>query len=188
VSRVAPGPPWRRLAAWGVDWLVISAYAAALVPLGLLLVEHSVRLPPLGWNAVSFLLLVLPATVWAAAWERSRRGATPGKRLLKLRVRTLSGGRPGWGPALARNTIKIAVPWEAGHTAAFLLADPGASGAASAIGMASALVACTVAAVHVATLFIGTGRTGYDRATGTEVLSVDGSTVSSRESSPGRRG
>jgi len=176
MSRAAPGLPWRRLAAWGVDWLVISAYAAALVPLGLLVVERSVRLPPLGWNAVSFLLLVLPATVWAAAWERSRRGATPGKRLLRLRVRTLTGGRPGWGPALARNTIKIAVPWEAGHTAAFLLADPGASGAATVIGMASALVACTVAAVHVATLFIGTGRTGYDRATGTEVRSAGSST------------
>lgn len=116
MSRAAAGLPWRRIAAWVVDWLVISVYAAALVPVGLLLVESSVRLSPLGWNAVSFVVLVLPATVWAASWERTRRGATPGKRLLGLRVRTQPGGRLSWGQAMARNSLKIAVPWEAGHT------------------------------------------------------------------------
>jgi uncharacterized RDD family membrane protein YckC len=174
MRRAPAGSPWRRIAAWGVDWLVISVYAAALVPVGLLLVERSVRLSPLGWNAVSFAVLVVPATVWAAAWERTRRGATPGKRLLGLRVRTLHGGRLGWGRAMARNIIKIALPWEAGHTAAFLLADPGVGGAASAIGMAAALIACAVAAVQVAALFIGEGRTLYDRATATTVQAAGG--------------
>ena len=46
----------------------------ALVPLGLLLVDPSVRLPPLGWNAASFVVLIVPATVWLAAWESGRSG------------------------------------------------------------------------------------------------------------------
>jgi hypothetical protein len=38
VSRDAHPLAWRRIAAWAVDWLIISAYAVALVPVGLLLV------------------------------------------------------------------------------------------------------------------------------------------------------
>jgi uncharacterized RDD family membrane protein YckC len=169
MSRALTGLAWRRVAAWGMDWLVISLYAGALVPLGLLLVERSVRLSPLGWNAVSFVILIVPATVWLATWEASGRGATPGKQWLRLRVRTLQGGQLGWRRALARNAIKIALPWELGHTAAFLLADPRAGAAVTAIGMASAYVACALGAWYVTTLFIGAGRTPYERATATRV-------------------
>jgi len=161
--------PWRRLVAWGVDWLIISLYAGALVPLGLWLHEHSVQLPPLGWNAVSFVILVVPATVWSTAWEARGSGATPGKRLLGLRVRTLHGGRAGWRRAAVRNALKIALPWELGHTAAFLLADPGTGPSLGRIGIACAFVACGLAAVYVAALFIGRGRTPYDRASATTV-------------------
>src|SRR4051812_31096826 len=161
--------PGRRIAAWAIDWLIISLYAAALVPLGLWLYERSVRLPPLGWNAVSFVVLVVPATVWLAAWEASERGATPGKRLLRLRVRTLQGRPPGWRRAVARNALKVALPWELGHTAAFLLADPRTGRSLGLIGIACAFVACGFAAVCVAALFIGQGRTPYDRAAATEV-------------------
>src|SRR4051794_4112166 len=45
------GSAVRRVAAMAVDWLIISCYAAALIPLGLLLVHRSVDLPPAGWNA-----------------------------------------------------------------------------------------------------------------------------------------
>ncbi|HEY8532456.1 MAG TPA: hypothetical protein VIL44_01075, partial [Micromonospora sp.] len=72
----------RRIAAWCVDWLIIIGYAAALVPLGLLLAAWSVRLSPAAWNAVSFALLVAPVTGWLAFWEAAPRGASPGKRLL----------------------------------------------------------------------------------------------------------
>ena len=69
MSRAAHPLAWRRIGAWAVDWLIISAYAVALVPLGLLLVNNSVQLPALGWNAASFVVLILPATVWLAAWK-----------------------------------------------------------------------------------------------------------------------
>jgi len=159
----------RRIAAWAVDWLVISLYAGALVPLGLLLVERSVRLSPLQWNAVSLVILILPATVWLAGWESGERGATPGKRLLGLRVRTVPGARLGRRRALARNALKIALPWELGHTAAFLLADPHVSPALSTIGMVAGCLACALAVGYVAALFIGAGRAPYDRATATRV-------------------
>jgi uncharacterized RDD family membrane protein YckC len=155
---------WRRVAAWAVDWLIISAYTVALVPLGLLLVDRSVRLPSLGWNAASFVVLIVPATVWLAAWESGRSGATPGKRLLGLRVRVLREAEVGRRRVAVRNALKVALPWELGHTAAFLLADPKASGSTYSVGMASAVLACALAAGYVASLFIGTGRTPYDHA------------------------
>ena len=161
---------WRRLAAWAVDWLIISAYAVALVPLGLLLVDRSVRLPSLGWNAASFVVLIVPAAAWLAALESGRSGATPGKRLLGLRVRVLPEGDVGRRRAAARNALKVAVPWELGHTAAFLLADPKASGSTVLIGMASAVLACALAGGYVVSLFLGTGRTPYDHVTATRVV------------------
>jgi len=160
---------WRRVAAWAIDWLIISGYAAALVPLGLWLDESSVRLSPLGWNAVSFVVLVVPVTVWLTAWEATGSGATPGKRSLRLRVRSLQGGRPGWRRAVVRNVIKIALPWELGHTAAFLLSDPRTGRTSGLIGSGCAFLACALAAVYVAALFTGYGHPPYDRLAGTEV-------------------
>jgi uncharacterized RDD family membrane protein YckC len=160
---------WRRIAAWAGDWLIISVYAAALVPLGLWLDGRSVRLSLLGWNAVSFFVLVVPATVWLTAWEATGSGATPGKRLLRLRVRRLQRGRLGWRRAVVRNAIKIALPWELGHTAAFLLSDPRSGRSSGLIGSACAFLACAFAAVYVAALFTGYGRPPYDRVAGTEV-------------------
>ena len=155
---------WRRVAAWAVDWLIISAYAVALVPVGLLLVDRSVRLPSLGWNAASFVVLIVPTTVWLAAWESGRSGATPGKRLLGLRVRLTREGDVGRWRAAVRNALKVALPWELGHTAAFLLAEPTASGSTVLAGTASGVLACALAAGYLASLFIGTGRTPYDHA------------------------
>ena len=170
MSRAAYTLVWRRVAAWVVDWLIISAYAVALVPLGLLLVDRSVRLSSLGWNAAAFVVLIVPATVWLAAWEGGHSGATPGKRLLGLRVQVSGEGDVGRRRAAVRNALKVALPWELGHTAAFLLADPKASGSTVSVGMASAVLACALAAGYVASLFIGTGRTPYDHAAATRVV------------------
>jgi uncharacterized RDD family membrane protein YckC len=60
--------------------------------------------------------------------EGGRSGATPGKRLFGLRVRLLQAGDVGWRLAAVRNALKVALPWELGHTAAFLLTDPKAAG------------------------------------------------------------
>jgi uncharacterized RDD family membrane protein YckC len=174
-SRVrAAAPPalaLRRIAAWAVDWLIVSGYAIVLVPLGLLLVDSGVRLPQLAWNALAFTLLILPVTVWLAGWERGRRGATPGKRLLRLRTSGPGGSGLGWRRALARNALKVALPWELGHTAAFALADPATTTTDPTVvlGIVGGTAACLVAGVWVTSLFVRSGRTPYDLATSTRV-------------------
>jgi RDD family len=164
---------WRRIGAWSVDWLIISVYVAALIPLGLLLVAMSVRLPLTGWNALSFALLVVPTTVWMAAWEAGPRAASPGKRLLRLRVGADNAPALGWRRALVRNGLKIALPWEVGHTAAFTLADPQATATAQLLGMVCGVAACVVVCVYIGSLFIGRGWTPYDRASGSRVAISD---------------
>jgi uncharacterized RDD family membrane protein YckC len=166
------GSAIRRVAAMAVDWLIISCYAAALIPLGLLLVNRSVDLPPAAWNAVSFVLLIVPATGWLAGWEAGAGAATPGKRLLGLKVVAPGHPRLGWRRGLARNGLKIALPWELGHTAAFVLSDTTAGRPLTALGMASSVAACLLAAVYLISLFVGAGRTPYDRAAGTRVTTV----------------
>ena len=167
MSRTATRLAGRRIVAWVIDWLIISVYAAALVPVGLLLARHSVHLSAWGWNAVAFVILIVPVTVWLAAWES--RGATPGKRALRLRVRSARAQGTGWRRALARNALKVALPWELGHTAAFLLAERAAGPATVALGVTSATLAYATAGTYVVSLFIRSGRTPYDRATATHV-------------------
>ena len=162
----------RRVAATAVDWLIISCFAAALVPFGLLLVNRSVDLPSTAWNAVAFLLLIVPATLWLAGWEGATRAASPGKRLFRLTVVAPGRARLGWRRSLARNGLKIALPWELGHTTAFILSDPAASRSQVAIGVACAVISCLFVATCVVSLFVGTGRTPYDGATGTGVSSA----------------
>jgi uncharacterized RDD family membrane protein YckC len=157
----------RRVLAWCVDWLILSAYAAALVPVGLLL-NRSVHMASIGWNALSFTILVVPATVWLAAWEAAPRAATPGKRALKLQVRH-DDGPPGWWRSLARTALKVALPWELGHTAAFVLSTASTSMAAQVLGMVCGVLACVLALTYLVALFVRSGRTPYDRATGTAV-------------------
>jgi len=162
----------RRIAAWCVDWLVISGYAAALIPLGLLLVGYSHRWSPLAANAVALATLVVPAWLWMAAWERGPRAASPGKRLLRLRADAVQRTALGWRRSLVRNGLKLAVPWELGHTAAFTLADVHASGPATAIGLTGGLAACLIGCGYLVSLFVGTGRTPYDLASGARVVAV----------------
>lgn len=153
----------RRLVAWGVDWVVIAGYAALLVPLGL---AYGTRagFTPLAWNAVAFWLLIVPVTVWLAAWERGPRAGSPGKRLLHLRVVGAAGEPPGFGRALARNALKVALPWELGHTAAFSFttADPGPA------GWIAAVLANGLALLYIVSLFLG--DTPYNRVTRTRVV------------------
>jgi uncharacterized RDD family membrane protein YckC len=153
----------RRLAAYCVDWLFIIGYAALLLPLGILLYDQVDGLPVLVRNVGAFVLLIVPATVWLAAWERGGRGATRGKRVLRLRVSRISGGSLGWWRSLARNGLKLALPWECGHTSVFAMQ----SGSA-AVGIASAVLAYGLLLVYLGYAVVS-GRTPYDRLTGSTV-------------------
>jgi uncharacterized RDD family membrane protein YckC len=124
-SRDAPprrrviAPPLRRLAAVVIDGATYLIIPALLLPLGLLLVRRGVVLSSLAVNALALALVIAPATAWATWREARPRGATVGKRLLRLRViDERTGALPLHRQALIRNLIKIALPWELGHTVA----------------------------------------------------------------------
>jgi uncharacterized RDD family membrane protein YckC len=148
----------RRLAAFLVDWLLIIGYAALLVPFGLLLNDRVDGLPSWVLKVGAFVILILPATIWLAAWERDGWSATPGKRLLGLRVRTKSGDPLGWRRSLVRNGLKLALPWELGHASVYAFV-----GGADAIGTAFAGAAYGLLLWYLMAA-ARTGRTPYDQA------------------------
>lgn len=154
----------RRLAAFAVDWLCIIAYAALLVPLGILLYDRLDGLNAWLLNAGSFVLLVVPATVWLAAWERGGVRATPGKRLLRLQVTDGAGGSLGWSRSLLRSGLKLALPWELGHTAVYSLQS-----GSDVLGTVCAALAYGLLFVYLG-YAIASGRTPYDRVSGATVI------------------
>ncbi len=162
----------RRIVAWCADWLVISGYAAVLVPLGLLLSGHVGRLSPIAGNAVGLVVLVVPMVIWLAAWERRPGGASPGKRMLRLRVEAQGAAALGWRRSLVRNALKVGLPWELGHTMAFAFADPHATRSSILVGSACGVVSGALAVWYVVSLFVGFGRTPYDRASASRVIAA----------------
>jgi uncharacterized RDD family membrane protein YckC len=86
VPRLVPAPPLPRLTAFALDAVTYLIIPALLLPLGLLLIRHGVMLSSVVINAVGLVLVIAPATAWASWREARPRGATPGKRLLRLGV------------------------------------------------------------------------------------------------------
>jgi uncharacterized RDD family membrane protein YckC len=172
-----PSPGWRRVAAGGVDYGIVAAYLGVLGLVGALgrtagLLPRHITTP--GGRIVGQLtviaVLTVPVTLWFARWEATPRGATPGKRLLGLRVSRLDGGGLSWSDSILRSTVKIAVPWEVGHTAVWnSLVWPGPE---TPVNMALFTVANGLLVVNLVTVFLGARRTPYDRLAGTIVQVV----------------
>jgi uncharacterized RDD family membrane protein YckC len=183
-TRVGASSGWRRIAAFGVDYGVIVVYLGLLGLAGV--IGRRVGVVPDGIGTPSgrvlaqvavFAVLTVPVTVWFAGWEATPAGATPGKRLLGLRVLTVAGRRVAWPRSLLRTALKLTVPWELAHTAVWdLLVWPGDG--AAAVDMVLLGVANAAIVVDVAMLFVGSGRPPYDRIAGTIV--ADAAAVSRR--------
>ncbi len=161
----------RRVAAWLIDWLCISAWVGVTAAVGVPLNLAGVLRPEgmLLLNVVAALVIVLPVVLAAAVLE-SRSGATPGKRILRLEV---SGpvGRPTFGEALLRNVLKLGVPWLLGHAAVYAIVLT----SSTQVPTPSWVWALTGAAyvlpvMYLITVFTGSGRTPYDRLARTQVL------------------
>ena len=157
--------PGRRLLAFGVDALVLAAWAGVVAAVGVPLHLAGVtgRMPPLALNAVGALLVVAPGVLGLAAAESRPAGTTPGKHAMGLVVRAADGGRLGFGRAAARNALKVGLPWLVAHAAVIAVTAPDPAPSAVLVG------AYVVPAVWVATLFRGRGRTPYDRVAGSSV-------------------
>jgi uncharacterized RDD family membrane protein YckC len=169
---------WRRLAAFGVDYGIIAAYLVVLFLVGVL-GRAADLLPPsrvttpsarIIGQLAAIAVLTVPVTLWFAWWEAAPRGATPGKRLLGLRVSCLDDGAPSWPRSLLRSAARIALPWELAHTGVWnSLAWPGPEGP---VNLALIAVANGLLVLNLVLLFVGARRPLYDRLAGTIVQAV----------------
>jgi uncharacterized protein len=92
----------RRFAALLLDWIVLSAVAALFADYQT--GDGSLVISWLGWRfAIAWVVIPLTYVVlfeWLA-------GATPGKFIVSIRVRTEAGGAIGFGQSLGRNLARI---------------------------------------------------------------------------------
>ena len=157
--------PWRRLAAWAIDCLCILGWVAVTAAVGIpLYLAGAVR--PSGMallNVIGALVIVVPVTLGLAGLEH-HFGATAGKRALGLRVEA-AGTRPSFPRALLRNALKVALPWLIGHAAVYaVVGDPSPAVSWLLVG------AYVLPVLYVVMLFVGSGRTPYDRISGSAVV------------------
>ena len=160
----------RRALAHLTDCAGYLGVCAAIVPVGIVIVTSTdlARKPAFG-----HLISMVPpaiATVLAARAESGRHRATWGKRRQGLEVTGADGERLTFARALARNTAKIFVPWQLGHTSTiggvwggFERKDP--------LTYAATVAAYGAIGVHVWRGTRGSGRGVHDLITGSEVVS-----------------
>lgn len=122
-------------------------------------------------NLIGALVVVLPVVIGAAILESRGSGVTPGKRVLGLTVRTVEGVPASFPTALTRNALKIGFPWLIGHGAVFALATHSRSSPLPSGLWVLTAAAYVLPVVYTASLFVGGGRTPYDRMTSTRVTS-----------------
>lgn len=111
----------RRAGAFLVDIIILFVI---LAPAGFLtqwLLGYQSQTGPAIWRTI-LLNFSLPSWLYFILSDRSSRGASLGKRLLRLRVTDISGGQPGWGQAVGRTAVKL-LPWELAHFSAFALSS-----------------------------------------------------------------
>lgn len=160
---------WARLRAYGCDALSYLGLAAATVPPGILIA----RLEP-GALAVHAMSALVPAVaaVWAARVESGPAQATWGKRRERLVVEGPGGGRMSMRRALVRSALKIAVPWQIGHTVAIGAAFGGFE-RADPVTIAATAIVYPVVGVGLAAVLLRPGRAIHDRLVGSRVVSTD---------------
>lgn len=165
---------WRRILAWCIDWACILVWVAATAAVGIPLYLNGTitAVGMVAANLIGAFVMVVPVVLAAAFCESRTTSATPGKRALGLRLRTrsASAGPPRFRITLARNLIKIGLPWILGHAAVYAItADSSRAAAVPASVWALTAAAYLLPIVYIVSLFIGAGRTPYDRITGTQV-------------------
>jgi uncharacterized RDD family membrane protein YckC len=170
----SPAGAARRLAAFAIDYVIVSTYAIllAIVSLQLLPSKGAGLSFSATWmfDALAFASLVLPVTLYFAVSEASSRGATVGKWRMRLAVVDADGSRLPFRRSLLRSALKF-LPWQIAHTSLFHI--PGWPTAVEGIPAAAAvgLVASqALVAVFVIGLLTPRRRTLYDAASGSHVV------------------
>jgi len=111
---------WQRAGAFALDYVIILFYLVAITLLSWLINSLFGGTQWLFTNraraqAIAFLLITLPVTLYFALSEFSIQQATWGKRRLGLKVTDYNGDRISFWRSLARTSLKF-FPWEVSHT------------------------------------------------------------------------
>ena len=168
----------RRLAAFGLDYLVVLAYLIVLGCIGWVLASGPASDAWLGlvsspWRSDVLVLCttVLPVAAYFALFESSPSGATLGKRRMCLKVVQLGGGRLSLGRALLRSGVKL-LPWQLAHTTLLHIpgwpTDPQSPPLWVTVGMG--LVWGLVGFYVIALVVRSDHRTPYDWVAGSQVV------------------
>ncbi|MEE4302748.1 MAG: RDD family protein [Wenzhouxiangella sp.] len=159
---------WRRLAAFCIDWCVIAAWGGLLFTF-VMLSGGAFDGPAGPWTGqlLGLATMTVPVVLYFSLAESSVMQASLGKRALGLRVTGGQGGRLGFSSALGRNLVKFA-PWEFGHMLAQQAVFSGEAGM-PAWTILPAMIAFVGPLLWLIELF-RTGRTPYDRLSGSRVL------------------
>lgn len=166
--------PGNRLLAWIIDWLFVLVWVAVVAAVGVPLYQMGyIRTLPTVWlNVIATVILVIPVTVMLALLESRVKAASFGKRATRLVVVDAgTSERMSFGQAIARNSAKIALPWTIGHAAVYAIAASNGTGAVPNSTWILTAIAYILPISYVVSLFLGSGRTPYDRLCGTAVVS-----------------
>ncbi len=167
-----------RVSAYLIDYATIVAYIGILTALSLLLLQEALRPivsieEKLSGHAFAFVTLTLPVWLYFTVQESGSKHATIGKRLLKLEVTGSRSGNARFPSIALRNGVKL-LPWEFAHAAIWYVPERPFLDAMPTANLAICMAAILASALYVLTIFVGDGRTPYDRISGTQVESVSG--------------
>lgn len=163
-----------RLFAFAIDYGVIFACGAILfgVTAAVLspnLAEFDTTRPRIQQHALAFVTLTLPVWLYFTVLETGEPSATLGKRLMKLRVASTGEGGIRFGQVAIRNAIKFA-PWEIAHAAIWYVPQRPFLDPMPILNLAACIMSCGIALLFAFSLFIGDGRTPYERLSRTRVV------------------
>jgi len=161
------------LLAFALDWLVVVLWGGMLFGGVMIATSGNPPRPENPWaaQAIGFLTMTVPVTLYFAFCEYSAWRASLGKRALGLVVSRETGERLSSRSALLRNAFKFA-PWECGHALAQQAAFSGEGGIPAWVWGPAAVA--LVGPVWWLVAMFATGRTPYDRWTSARVAPSTG--------------
>ena len=168
----------RRLAALGLDYLVILAWMIILGLVSAIIFLTRGELPdtlgmfgPIGSELLYFLLLTFVVGIYLYRTESGPHRSTWGKRRMGLEVIGIDGSVPKRTKILLRTVVKL-LPWETAHFFIWQLmgviyreGKDATPGAWIFVGMHAA----TAAAIVYVAMVMASGRGPHDLAAGTRV-------------------
>lgn len=104
---------FRRLIAFGLDYIIIVLYALLLFGMTMILNSSELALTPISGQLLGFFSLTLAVFLYFFFSEKGRHNATLGKRIMNISVTAQSKNKQA--RILHRNILKF-LPWEIAHT------------------------------------------------------------------------